>query len=256
MDALGHADATVTADYPIYAVFNKNGVKTYVVYNMTSSMKTVRFSDGHHVTVQPNSFNVGNGGGEGGEGSDTMAPTAPVGLNVTGKTATTVSLNWEASSDNVGVTGYEVYSGSSLIAEVSETTAVVSGLAPNKAYTFSVKAKDAAGNISLASNSVDVTTAPSDGGSGEIVTDEYAVDVNRYSASEIRIVFIPTTPALYVDIHYTLSGGQQLNYRMANHNGIWEQSIGGLQAGDVVDYWFTYEKSGPQYDSPHYTYTN
>ncbi|MFD3260145.1 glycosyl hydrolase [Paenibacillus lentus] len=256
LDALGQADPTVTADYPIYAVFNKNGVKTYIVYNMTSSAKTVRFSDGQQVTVQPNSFNVGNGGDGGGDDSDIVAPTAPTGLSVTAKTATTVSLSWAASTDNVGVTGYEVYSESSLVAAASGTAAVVSGLAPNTAYTFTVKAKDAAGNISPASNSVEVTTAPSGGDSGEIVTDDYTVDVNRVSGSEVKVVFTPMTPALYVDIHYTVSGGQQLNYRMADYNGIWEQLIGGLQAGDVIDYWFTYEKSGPQYDSPHYTFTN
>ncbi|MFF4571564.1 carbohydrate binding domain-containing protein [Streptomyces sp. NPDC001410] len=103
----------------------------------------------------------------GGGGGDTQAPTAPSGLTSTGKTSSSVSLKWNASSDNVGVTAYDIYSGSSQVLSVSGTSATVSGLSPSTAYTFTVKARDAAGNTSAASNSVSVTTdAGSGGGTG------------------------------------------------------------------------------------------
>ncbi|MFF5012721.1 carbohydrate binding domain-containing protein [Streptomyces sp. NPDC001165] len=103
----------------------------------------------------------------GGGGGDTQAPTAPSGLTSTGKTSSSVSLKWNASSDNVGVTAYDIYRGSSQVLSVSGTSATVSGLSPSTAYTFTVKARDAAGNTSAASNSVSVTTdAGSGGGTG------------------------------------------------------------------------------------------
>jgi len=99
-----------------------------------------------------------------GPGDDTQAPTAPGTLRSTAKTSSSVSLAWNASTDNVGVTGYDVYQGTTKATTVSGTEATVSGLSAKTAYTFTVKAHDAAGNSSAASNSVSVTT--DDGGTG------------------------------------------------------------------------------------------
>ncbi|NOK14322.1 chitinase, partial [Corallococcus exercitus] len=92
--------------------------------------------------------------------SDTQAPTAPGSLRSTGVTASSVSLAFNASSDNVGVTGYEIFvnGGPSAAATSTTTSATVTGLAANTTYTFTAKARDAAGNRSSASNSVAVTT--------------------------------------------------------------------------------------------------
>ena len=256
LDALGNEDRTITANYPIYAVFNKNGVRTYVVYNMTNNAKTVTFSNGQQVTVQPNSFNIGNGGGTTPQPPDIQAPTVPNALTVSSKTATSVSLSWNASQDNVGVTGYEVHRGGTLATSVSGTVATVSGLTANTSYTFTVKAKDAAGNLSSASDAISVMTDSANGGNGDIVTTDYTAGVTRLSSSEAKIYFRPVVAASYVDVHYTVAGGGQLNYRMTNNNGTWEQVVSDLNNGKVIDYWFTYEKSGPQYDSPHYQYTH
>ncbi|MGW1721681.1 carbohydrate binding domain-containing protein [Streptomyces sp. NPDC002306] len=100
----------------------------------------------------------------GGGGGDTQAPTTPTNLTSTGKTSSSVSLSWGASTDNTGVAAYDVYSGSSQVLSVSGTTATVGGLSASTAYTFTVKARDAAGNTSGASNSVSVTTNAGGGG--------------------------------------------------------------------------------------------
>ncbi|WP_109097003.1 S8 family serine peptidase [Aquimarina sp. AU58] len=97
-------------------------------------------------------------------GSDSEAPTAPSNLVSTGKTKTSVSLSWTASTDNVGVTAYDVYNGSNLSTTVNGTTATISGLTPNTSYDFTIKAKDAAGNVSGASNVLTVTTDPNNDG--------------------------------------------------------------------------------------------
>ncbi|MFI5764208.1 carbohydrate binding domain-containing protein [Streptomyces sp. NPDC051563] len=93
-----------------------------------------------------------------GGSADTQAPTVPGSLTATGKTSTTASLSWTASTDNVGVSGYDVYQGATKVATSATTGATVSGLTPSSAYAFTVRARDAAGNTSAASNTVNVTT--------------------------------------------------------------------------------------------------
>ncbi|SEC39874.1 Por secretion system C-terminal sorting domain-containing protein [Tenacibaculum sp. MAR_2009_124] len=91
-------------------------------------------------------------------GSDTQAPTAPGNLTSSNIAQTTLSLTWTASTDNVGVTGYDVYQGTTKIASTATASYNVTGLTANTAYTFSVKATDAAGNESNSSNVVNATT--------------------------------------------------------------------------------------------------
>ncbi|WP_233487123.1 GEVED domain-containing protein [Tenacibaculum sp. E3R01] len=92
------------------------------------------------------------------DGPDTQAPTAPSSLTSSSVTQTSLTLGWTASTDAVGVTGYDVFRGTTKLATVTTTSYNVTGLTANTAYTFSVKAKDAAGNVSSASNVVNVTT--------------------------------------------------------------------------------------------------
>ncbi|WP_309608534.1 reprolysin-like metallopeptidase [Flavobacterium sp.] len=89
---------------------------------------------------------------------DTTAPAAPTNLTASGTTATTTNLSWTASTDNVAVTGYDVYRGTTLLTTVNTTTYTATGLTASTAYSFTVKAKDAAGNISAESNIASVTT--------------------------------------------------------------------------------------------------
>lgn len=90
--------------------------------------------------------------------ADTQAPTAPTSLAATNITQTTLTLNWSASTDNVAVTEYDVYQGATKIGSTANTTTNITGLTAATAYTFSVKAKDAAGNVSTSSNIANITT--------------------------------------------------------------------------------------------------
>lgn len=94
----------------------------------------------------------------GGAGPDTQAPTAPSSLAASNVTQTTLTLSWNASTDNVGVTGYDVFQGTTNLGTVTGTSANITGLSPSTAYAFKVRAKDAAGNNSGYSNTVNVTT--------------------------------------------------------------------------------------------------
>ena len=90
---------------------------------------------------------------------DTTAPLAPASLIATGTTETSTNLSWTPSTDDTAVTGYDVYQGTTLRASVTTTSYAVTGLTASTAYTFSIKAKDAAGNISVSSNIISVTTS-------------------------------------------------------------------------------------------------
>jgi chitodextrinase len=94
---------------------------------------------------------------------DTTAPSAPTGLAASGVTSGSVTLSWNAATDNVGVTGYQVVrNGTVLPTTVSALTYTDSGLSASTQYTYTVRAVDAAGNTSVDSSPVSVTTsAPS-----------------------------------------------------------------------------------------------
>ncbi len=89
--------------------------------------------------------------------TDTQAPSAP-NLSAANTTTNSTNLSWNGSTDNVAVTGYIVYQGTTNIADIAGTTYNVTGLSENTTYNFRVKAKDAAGNVSDYSNTVTITT--------------------------------------------------------------------------------------------------
>ena len=95
---------------------------------------------------------------------DTEAPTAPTNLVVTETTTNSATLTWTASTDNVGVTSYDVYVNGTLKTSVTGVTTTINGLAAETAYTFYIIARDADRNSSVASASVTGTTkAPAAG---------------------------------------------------------------------------------------------
>lgn len=96
---------------------------------------------------------------------DTSPPTNVANLNASNTTSNSTFLSWNASSDNVGVVNYAVYRNGTLISNSGTNTSFsVSGLSPNTTYTFTVRAADAAGNVSGNSNAVSVTTLSDIGG--------------------------------------------------------------------------------------------
>lgn len=120
--------------------------------------------------------------------ADTQAPTAPTSLASTATTTTSISVSWNASTDNVGVTGYNVYSNGVLKTTVTGLTATITGLTASTSYNINVSAKDAAGNTSASSNTIAVTTNAS-GGTGGTATDllfsEYIEGSGNNKALEI-----------------------------------------------------------------------
>ena len=119
-------------------------------------------------------------------GTDHTAPTAPGKPSATTSFPTVANLSWPASTDGTGVTGYSVYRDGRLVSAASGTSVLLSGLTAATRYTFTVTARDAAGNESRPSAPLTVTTpAGGDLALGRPVT------VSSYSD--------PNTPGLAVD---------------------------------------------------------
>jgi chitodextrinase len=101
----------------------------------------------------------------GNNGSDSEPPTAPTELSakVKGKQ---VTLSWQAATDNVAVTGYAVWRDGARIGDAAETGFDDNSVTPGTAYTYTVTAYDAAGNISSPGNPV-TATIPGGGKGGK-----------------------------------------------------------------------------------------
>ncbi len=96
-------------------------------------------------------------------GADITPPSIPANLSATAISSSQVSLSWSASTDNVGgsgLAGYNIVRNGTTIYQTTGTATTYgdTGLTPNTNYTYQVKARDIAGNVSGLSTSVNVTT--------------------------------------------------------------------------------------------------
>jgi endoglucanase len=150
-------------------------------------------------------------GGGGTGNSDSQPPTVPAGLGVTGVTSSSVSLSWTAASDDTGVTGYDVYRGSAKVGTATGTTYTDSGLTAATAYTYTVRAHDAAGNVSAASAAVTGTTANGPGGNSGC-TAAYTVsgDWGTGFGVDVTVTNTGTTASSSWRLTWTWTGSQQV----------------------------------------------
>ncbi len=118
---------------------------------------------------------------------DTESPTAPTNLVISNETSNGFTLSWSASTDNVGVTGYDAYIDGNYAGNSTNTSYQYTGLSPVTSYSVYVIAKDAAGNESPASASIVGTTTDtgSSGSSTELFFSEYIEGSSNNKALEI-----------------------------------------------------------------------
>ena len=90
--------------------------------------------------------------------SDTQPPTAPTNLSASAVSSSQINLSWTASTDNVGVTGYQIFRGGNRIGTTPNISYSDAGLSPSTTYTYTVTAYDAASNVSTPSAPASATT--------------------------------------------------------------------------------------------------
>jgi len=89
---------------------------------------------------------------------DRTAPSAPSRLIKTQFSESSVDIEWDAATDNVGVDRYYIYYDDLFLGDTDGTAANVIGLLPSSVYRLTVRAVDKAGNLSAPSNTVLITT--------------------------------------------------------------------------------------------------
>lgn len=179
--------------------------------------------------------------------ADTEAPTAPGNLAASNVTTSSFDMTWSASTDNVGVTGYNVYVDGFLDGSTSNTSYSVTGVGANTTYTVSVTAIDAASNESPAS-AINVTTNSNGGGSTTLLSHFFesgwdgwsdgGSDCYRYSGSRswegsysIRIRDNSGTVSAMTSPSYNVSGYSQLDIEFYFY-------AYGMETGE--DFWVRY----------------
>ncbi|WP_082795947.1 T9SS type A sorting domain-containing protein [Flammeovirga sp. SJP92] len=196
---------------------------------------------------------------------DTTRPTQPQSLSVTKTSSKSVSLQWNASSDNVGVIGYVIYKNNTEVGRSNTTSFEVSQLNANSNYTFTVSAYDLVGNESGKSNTVNATTQNM--GNGNFITsvslqktsmnlyDDLEVDIqlnarysDPYNPNNIKTDMVLITPSgkeLVVPCFY---------YSGVSRNSLWKGRFTPQETGQyqlVVDV----EKTQNSQRSGVYTFT-
>ena len=176
-------------------------------------------------------------------GGDVQPPSAPSNLTAPATTASSISLAWAASTDNTGVTGYQILrapgtsGGTFTQVGTSTTTSFVnSGLTANTAFRYQVRAVDAAGNASAVSNTVTATTLTggTPGGGCSVVATVQTQWQTGYVIEPSRVTNTGTatinawTVTFTLPAGHTVTGswntvltvsGQTVTARNASHNG-------------------------------------
>jgi len=147
----------------------------------------------------------------GGSTPDLQPPSVPANLRVTATTSSSVSLAWDASTDDVsGVTGYQVFRGTTQVGTPTGLTFTDTGLAASTTFSYTVRAVDATAKVSAASTAVSATTTA--------VTQDFTVTPSPSAVSVTRGASAATTVAI----------------ARTNFTGAVTMSASGLPAGVTV----------------------
>ncbi len=184
-----------------------DGTVSFVLQESAGKYTTLNSSEN---TLNPPQLEITASGSGGG---DIQAPSAPAGLNAAVVSSSQLNLSWSASTDNVGVTGYDLYRNGAFLKNVSGTSTSDTGLAAATTYSYFVKARDAAGNVSTSSNTVSATT--SSGGSTSCTNAlRTTADIQNAMKNAAPGALILIAPGTYTGSRSTSGdpGGQGLFY--------------------------------------------
>ena len=204
---LGSVSKNTFIDYPVTVAVNGDGTYSFVLVAQSSNGLGVASREAT-ATNRPRlvvTFLPSTSG-------DTEAPSVPTGVSAVAASSSLVNVSWTASTDNVGVTGYDVLRDDAVIASVSGTTLTYADatVAASTTYSYQVVAKDLAGNHSDPSVASSVTTPAPSGPTtlsfvavADSYTDATAAAANFGTATN---VFADTSPAQRGYLRFVASG--------------------------------------------------
>ena len=184
VDILLSTDGGQTFPIVLLASTPNDGSQNIIIPNMPGTTNRIMVKGSNHIFFDVNNSNFTITGSN----TDTTAPTTST-LTASGTTTSSTNLSWTAATDNVGVSGYDVYQNGVLRTSTTTTTLSVTGLTASTTYNFYVKAKDAAGNTSSASNTVIITTLSN---TTLVTTPSYCSSVGGTSKEYINRVIMGT----------------------------------------------------------------
>ncbi len=167
--------------------------------------------------------------------SDTTAPSVPTGLTSPSKTSTSVSLSWSASTDNAGgsgVAGYDVFRNGTNVGSPTSTSFTASGLAASTTYSFTVRARDNAGNASAQSGALSVTTSASGATCSTLPGVPTGLVSPSHTSSSVSLSWTASTPGANCTVQYVVfrDGAQ------ATTSSATSATVGGLAASTTYSF--------------------
>ena len=151
VDILLSTDGGLTYPITILSTTANDGTQTITIPNNVGTTNRIMIKGANHIffDISNTNFTI--------TVPDIIAPTAPT-LSASGTTINSTNLSWSGATDNMLVTNYDVYKNGVFLINVASSPYTAVGLTLNTAYSFYVKAKDASGNVSVNSNTVNITT--------------------------------------------------------------------------------------------------
>ena len=151
-------------------------------------------------------------------GNDTESPTTPINITANNITTYSVDLSWDASTDNIAVTSYDIYVDGNLASNTTNTNITLDNLESNTSYSISVVAKDIVNNESNQSTPINVfiledTEAPSIPTNIQVSNQTTSSFVISWDASTDNTAV--TAYDLYLDNNFEVTTSQT-NYTITN----------------------------------------
>jgi endoglucanase Acf2 len=244
INQLGALNPTITANTPLYAVFNKDGVINHVAFNPQSTPLTVTFSDGVQLTVPPRTIATTN---------QSSAHTFTSQANDSGEVDFSFSPNWTPQyvklSYRINFTPAQVVNMTNQSGKwVYSVDGLKDGDVIQYAFIYEDGGKEVTSPNSQHTYRCGGSTPPSD-----VLDDtvDYKLSL-QHEAEGLEVVFQAKKESTFVDLHYKINQGTQQNVRMQQDGNTWTYPINNLKSGDKVSFFLTYDVKGAGYDTKSY----